>query len=221
MMRILLIEDDVMIGESLRKALKQVYAVNWVQNAEAGKLSLKMEDYDAIILDLGLPDQSGVDFLHELRQRNNAIPVIIVTARDTITDKIIGLDAGADDYLVKPFDLSELCARLRALLRRRRNGSSNEIVWRSLTLNTLTFELSMNGKTEVLSKRMFALIHALLEKPKAILSRQQLEDRIYGWNEEVESNAVEVHIHSLRRKFGSDIIKNVRGIGYMIGECHE
>lgn len=220
-MRILLIEDDMMIGESLQKALRQIYAVNWVQSAEAGRLSLTIESYDAVLLDLGLPKQSGLEFLQELRQRDDAVPVIIITARDTVTDKIVGLDTGADDYLIKPFDLSELQARLRALLRRRRSGSRNEIVWGNLTLNTLTFELAMNGKTEVLSKRTFALIHALLEKPRAILSRQQLEDRIYGWNEEVESNAVEVHIHSLRRKFGSGIIKNVRGVGYMIGECNE
>lgn len=220
-MRLLLVEDDKMIGESLQKSLKHTYAVNWCQDAESAKLSLEAEEYDLILLDLGLPEKSGLDLLKIIRSENNETPVIIITARDTINDKIAGLDTGADDYLIKPFDLQELEARIRVALRRKNNRGNNLIIWGRLTLDPSTHEMVVNGKSEILSKRAFALIHALLEKPKAILSRQQLEERIYGWNEEVESNAIEVHIHSLRQKFGKQIIRNVRGVGYMMGECND
>ena len=218
-MRLLLVEDDTMIGESLTKALKSSYAINWVRDAETAELSLKTENYDLILLDLGLPNKSGIDFLNDLRKKDNRLPVLIITARDTIQERVIGLDAGADDYLVKPFDLHELEARMRVLLRRKTNRSDPMITHAGITLNPITHELTVSGKTEILSARTFALMQVLLEQPGAILSRAQLEERIYGWNEEVESNAVEVHIHSLRRKFGTGIIRNIRGVGYTIGNA--
>ena len=218
-MRLLLLEDNKMIGESLQKALKPVYALNWVQDAETANVALATEEYDLILLDLGLPKQSGLAFLQQLRKKDDTTPVLIITARDTVQDRVLGLDTGADDYLVKPFDLNELEARIRVLLRRRHNRSNPVLTHGGLTLNPATHELTCKDKSEILSARSFALMHALLEQPGTILSRTQLEERIYGWNEEIESNAVEVHIHTLRRKFGADLIRNVRGVGYMVGKA--
>ena len=218
-MRLLLVEDDKMIGESLQKALKSSYAVNWVRDAETAELSLKTEAYDLILLDLGLPKRSGIEFLATLRKSATDIPVLIITARDTVQERILGLDTGADDYLIKPFDLNELEARIRVLLRRKNNRTDPLITYGDVILNPATHELTYKGKTETLLGRPFLLMHALLEQPGIILSRAQLEEKIYGWNEEVESNTVEVHIHSLRRKFGSELIRNIRGVGYMIGKA--
>ena len=216
-MRILVVEDDVMIGASIRTGLQQDgYTVDWARDGEAAELATTTNDYDAILLDLGLPGKSGLDLLAQWRRQQNAVPVLIITARDAVDDRITGLDAGADDYLVKPFDLNELAARLRALLRRRAGRATPVIEHGPLTLDPATHEVRLAGETVPLSNREFTLLHALLQQPGVPLSRSQLEDRLYGWGEEIGSNAVEVHIHALRRKIGNDLIRNLRGVGYMV-----
>jgi two-component system response regulator QseB len=216
-MRLLLVEDDQMIGESVRTGLQQDgFAVDWVQDGRAAELALETGTYDTLLLDLGLPRKAGLDVLASLRQRGNAIPVLILTARDAVADRVKGLDAGADDYLVKPFDLEELAARVRALLRRKSGRADPVIQVGTLIINPATHEVSQAGKTVSLSAREFALIHALAGRPGVVYSRAQLEEKLYGWGHEVESNTVEVYIHSLRRKLGADFIHNVRGVGYMI-----
>lgn len=216
-MRLLLVEDDPMIGDSAQKGLRQDgFAVDWVRDGQAAELALRTTDYDLMLLDLGLPRKDGLDVLKSARHSGNSIPVLIITARDAVHDRVRGLDAGADDYLVKPFDLDELAARIRALLRRRSGRADPVIEYGSLELNPATREASLAGDVLELSAREFALLEALLDRPGAVLSRAQLEERIYGWGEEVESNAVEVHIHSLRKKLGADFIKNVRGVGYKV-----
>ncbi len=216
-MRLLLVEDDAMIGTSLRTGLQQFgYTVDWVRNGGAAESATETTEYDAILLDIGLPGKTGLESLAFWRKRNNPVPVLIITARDAVSDRIRGLDAGADDYLVKPFDLDELAARLRALLRRRAGRASPLIEHGALTLDPATHEVRLDGQPVNLSGREFTLLHALLEKPGIPFSRSQLEDRLYGWEEEIGSNAVEVHIHTLRRKLGSDWIRNVRGVGYMV-----
>jgi two-component system response regulator QseB len=216
-MRLLLVEDDPMIGESVRQGLRQDgFAVDWTRDGRDAELALGTEPYALLLLDLGLPGKSGLDLLAGLRRRGNGIPVLVLTARDTVTDRVRGLDAGADDYLVKPFDLKELSARIRALLRRRAGRSRPQTVFGALTLDPVTHEVTYRGKPVVLSAREFALLQALLEKPGSVLSRAQLEERLYGWEEEVESNAVEVHIHNLRKKLDPEILRNVRGVGYMV-----
>lgn len=216
-MRLLLVEDDAMIGASLRTGLQQLgYTVDWARNGGAAESATETTEYDAILLDIGLPGKTGLESLAFWRKRNNPVPVLIITARDAVSDRIRGLDAGADDYLVKPFDLDELAARLRALLRRRAGRASPLIEHGALTLDPATHEVRLDGQPVNLSGREFALLHALLEKPGIPFSRSQLEDRLYGWEEEIGSNAVEVHIHTLRRKLGSDWIRNVRGVGYMV-----
>jgi len=215
--RLLLVEDDPMIGASAQKGLRQDgFTVDWVRDGQAAELAMSSESYDLLLLDLGLPKKSGLDLLRTLRTRGNVIPVLVLTARDAIADRVKGLDSGADDYLVKPFDLDELAARIRALLRRRAGRADPVIRHGELVLNPATHEASFAGTPLVLSAREFALLEALLDRPGAILSRAQLEERIYGWGEEIESNAVEVYIHSLRRKLGADFIKNVRGVGYRV-----
>jgi two-component system response regulator QseB len=216
-MRLLLVEDDRMIGEGVRQGLRQEgFAVDWVLDGQAAEVALRNEHYTLLLLDLGLPRKSGLDLLKDLRRRNESIPVLILTARDAVAHRVEGLDAGADDYLVKPFDLEELAARIRALLRRHSGRSQPVIKHGELTLNPVTHEVALRGEPVVLSAREFALLYALIEHPGAVLSRAQLEERLYGWGEEVESNAVEVHIHHLRRKLGADLIRNVRGVGYMM-----
>lgn len=216
-MRLLVIEDDQMIGESLCHGLGQEgFTVDWVHDGKAAELALANDVYVLALLDLGLPRKSGLELLKELRQRGNMLPVLIITARDSVADCVSGLNSGADDYLVKPFDLNELIARVRALLRRNAGRAQSLLVCGSLSLDPITHEVTHQGKNITLSAREFALLHTLMEKPGAVLSRTQLEERLYGWNEEVESNAVEVHIHHLRKKLGTDVIGNVRGVGYMI-----
>jgi two-component system response regulator QseB len=215
--RLLLVEDDAMIGEAIRTGLKRDgFAVDWVRDGESGDGVLRTEQFDLLLLDLGLPRKDGLQLLRSLRARQETLPVLIITARDAISDRVQGLDAGADDYLVKPFDLDELAARIRALLRRKSGRTVPEIEHLGVSLNPATHRVTQNGREVTLSPKEFALLQLLLERPGNILSRAQIEERLYGWGEEVESNAVEVHIHSLRRKLGSDFIVNVRGVGYRV-----
>jgi two-component system OmpR family response regulator/two-component system response regulator QseB len=216
-MRILLIEDDQMIGEGLREALSLAgMAVDWIGDGLLAREALRQNRYEAVVLDLGLPRLDGAELLRRLRADGDTTPVLILTARDGMDDRIAGLDGGADDYLTKPFEVRELLARLRAILRRRGGHAQSQIGTSSMKLDLATRELHYAGAVHSLTAREFGLLHALLERPGAILSRAQLEDRIYGWGEEVSSNAVEVLIHGLRRRFGSTLIRNVRGLGWRV-----
>ena len=216
-MRILLVEDDRMIAEGVRKALRSDgFAVDWVQDGDAALTALGGETYDLLLLDLGLPKRDGIDVLRTLRARGLALPVLIVTACDAVADRVKGLDAGADDYLVKPFDLDELGARMRALIRRQAGRSESLIRHGALTLDPASHQVTLDGVPVALSAREVALLEALLARPGAVLSKSQLEEKMYGWGEEIGSNTVEVYIHALRKKLGSDLIRNVRGLGYMV-----
>lgn len=216
-MRILLVEDDPMIGASAREGLRQDgFAVDWVQDGIAADTALVAEAYDLVLLDLGLPRLDGGALLGKLRARKSDVPVIVITARDAVDDRIAGLDAGADDYVVKPFDLDELAARIRAVARRRAGRAAPRLQYGDLELDPAGRSASLRGEPVNLSPREFALLMALLERPGAVLSRAQLEERLYGWGDEVESNTVEVYVHGLRRKLGADLIRNVRGVGYMV-----
>ncbi|CAN5402242.1 response regulator [soil metagenome] len=216
-MRILLAEDDTMIGESLRKALRRDgFTVDWVQDGLAAESAISNESYDALLLDLGLPKKPGLEILKSIRRAGNRIPILILTAHDAVADRVKGLDAGADDYLVKPFDFEELQARIRALMRRQSGRVENLVEHGALTLNPVTHEVHFKGQPVLLSAREFSLLQAFLDRPGAVLSPAQLEEKIYGWGEEVGSNTVEVYIHSLRKKFGAGFIKNVRGVGYLV-----
>lgn len=218
-MRLLLIEDDPMIGAGVQQALRQEgYAVDWVRDGVAAELAVGDNPYDLLLLDLGLPRRDGIELLTRLRASGNKLPVLVLTARDTVADRIRGLDAGADDYLVKPFDLDELAARIRALLRRQRGEAAPLITLGMLQVDPARHEVTLAGEPVHLSAREFGLLRALLEEPGKPLSRAQLEERLYGWNEEVESNAVEVYIHALRRKLGAEWIRNLRGVGYYLAE---
>lgn len=218
-MRLLLVEDDPMIGDGVQRGLRQEgHTVDWVRDGVAAEAALAEGVHEMLLLDLGLPRKSGLDLLAALRRKGVELPVLVITARDAVADRVKGLDAGADDYLVKPFDLDELSARIRALMRRRGGRASPAIEHGALTLDPATREVTLSGKPVNLSGREFALLRALLERPGVPLSRARLEDRLYGWGEEVESNAVEVHIHSLRRKLGASWIRNVRGVGYLVPE---
>ena len=218
-MRILLVEDDPLIGSAVRQALQDAaFAVDWVQDGATALSSFKTEDYTLMLLDLGLPRKNGLEVLRELRQMKNPVPTIIITARDAVEDRIKGLDYGADDYLVKPFSVGELVARMRAVVRRN-NGVADPLLSNGdVSLNPATREATRDDRRYVLSAREYALLYALLLRPGTILSRDDLEERIYGWNEEVASNAIEFIIHSLRKKFGKDVIKNVRGLGWMVSK---
>src|SRR5512146_528931 len=218
-MRVLLVEDDPMIGKTLAQALTQDgYAVDRVADGEAAKAALAVggDAYAMVLLDLGLPRKSGLELLRELRRAGNRVRVLIVTARDAVADRVEGLDAGADDYLTKPFSLDELTARMRALLRRDIGREDNVLRHGELTLDTVTRVVTHRGQAVDVSAREFALLAALLERPGAALSKSQLEERIYRWGEEVESNAVEVHVHNLRKKLGSETIRTLRGVGYAL-----
>lgn len=218
-MKLLLAEDDPMIGTSMVRGLKQAgFAVDWVKDGRSARAALDSEGYGLLLLDLGLPLLDGVTLLKELRRDRSDIPVLVVTARDTVADKITGLNLGADDYLTKPFDLDELIARIHALQRRQQGRTQPEMRLGALCLNPLNREAALDGTPLMLSQREFSLLAALLEKPGAVLSREQLEDRLYGWDEEVASNAIEVHLHNLRRKLGTAWIRNVRGVGYKLVE---
>ncbi len=216
-MRILLVEDDRMIGDAIQLAMKDAaYAVDWVKDGLTATSVLDGNEHQAVLLDLGLPRRDGLEVLRLLRLKGNNIPVIILTARDAVEDRILGLDLGADDYLVKPFDMNELLARLRAIIRRKGGQSSPLLSNGKIDLDPATREASRGGDSPLLSSREFSLLHALMLHPGSILTRSELEERIYGWNEEVESNAVDFLIHGIRRKLGADAIRNVRGAGWMV-----
>jgi two-component system OmpR family response regulator len=216
-MRVLLIEDDKMIGAAVQQALRDAaYAVDWVMDGETAIQAVENEDYDVALLDLGLPAADGREVLRHFRKRRRRLPVIIVTARDRVDDRIDGLDLGADDYLVKPFEIRELLARMRAVLRREGSGSPPLLSNGKLDLDPATREACFSGETSLLTAREFALLQALLARPGAIMSRSELERQVYGWNEEVESNAIEFLIHTIRKKLGATAIRNVRGVGWMV-----
>lgn len=220
-MRVLLVEDDPMIGRAVCEGLELDHlVVDWVRDGEQARLALTVPDteYTVLLLDLGLPRLSGLDLLAELRRGGNAIPVLILTARDALSDRVNGLNAGADDYLVKPFELAELVARIHALARRGAGRASAIIEYGSLRLIPATHEVWQHGQPVELSAREFALLHALLENPGAVWSRTQLEERLYGWGREVASNAIDVHLHNLRKKLGGEIIVNVRGVGFRVAK---
>ncbi|MEO5698354.1 MAG: response regulator transcription factor [Burkholderiaceae bacterium] len=228
-MRMLLVEDDPMIGESLRSALRlEGHAVDWVRDVTSAQSTLTTERFDLVLLDLGLPRTAapraatvagaGLELLRAMRARSDATPVIVLTARDGLGDTAAGLDAGADDYLVKPFDLDELGARIRAVTRRHSGRAQPVLSCGGVTLDPATHQAARDGTPVLLSAREFAVLEALMQRPGALLSRAQLEDRLYGWGEEIESNAVSVYIHQLRRKLGTEFIRTVRGVGYVVGD---
>ncbi|MET0382214.1 MAG: response regulator [Burkholderiaceae bacterium] len=216
-MRVLLVEDDQMLGSALLRALHDAsYAVDWVQDGGMASAALESHDYELVLLDLGLPTRDGIDVLRRLRSHGASTPVLIVTARDSVEQRIEGLDVGADDYLVKPFAVGELLARLRALIRRSAGTATSTLTNGVVTLEIATKLATAGGIAHSLSHREFALLQALMLRPGAVLSRAQLEQSIYGWGDEVESNAVDVIIHGLRRKLGADRIRNVRGLGWRV-----
>jgi len=218
-MRILLAEDDALLGDGLQAGLRQAgFEVDWVRDGIAAEHALAGAPYAAVVLDLGLPRRSGDELLARLRGKGNRLPVLILTARDRVDDRIRGLDGGADDYLVKPADLKELAARLRALVRRARGEASPKLRAGAIELDPATREVTSHGAAVSLQPREFALLHELLRNAGRALSREQLEERLYAWGEEVGSNAVEVHVHHLRRKLGADAIRTVRGVGYLVAK---
>jgi two-component system response regulator QseB len=217
--RILLIEDDPMIGRAVQQGLITAgFAVDWVVDGRAAELALSNGVYELAVLDLGLPKKDGMELLASLRALGNSMPVLIASARDTVKDRINGLNAGADDYLLKPFDLDELVARIRALLRRNSGRGSPVVAFGSLVLDPQQKVVTRHGESVELSAREFAVLEALLQRPGAVISREKLEESVYGWGQEIGSNAIEVHLHHLRKKLGSGIIMNVRGVGYRIAD---
>jgi DNA-binding response OmpR family regulator len=220
-MRVLLVEDDRMIGQSLDLALSRTgMAVDWVQRGIDGLTALTGTSYGLLLLDIGLPDQSGVEILRQMRERGDTTPVVVITARDDVDSRIAGLDGGADDYVIKPFDFEELHARIRAVVRRHQGRSLSSVIAGELAIDVVTHVVTYRDISIVLPGKEFALLQALAERPGAILSRRQLEDRLYDWGKEVESNAVDVLIHYVRRRFGKDVVQNVRGVGWRIPEGH-
>jgi len=216
-MRVLVIEDDVLLGDAIQAGLKQAgYAVDWMKDGISADQALSTEPYAAVILDLGLPRMSGLEVLRRMRGRNTPIPVLILTAMDTVDDRIKGLDAGADDYLVKPFDMGELTARLRALVRRASGKAAPLLQVAGVELDAAAHQVYYRQQAVELTAKEFAVLHALMLSTGRVLSRPQIEEQLYAWGEEVESNAVEVHIHHLRRKLFPDLIETIRGVGYLI-----
>jgi two-component system, OmpR family, response regulator QseB len=217
-MRLLLVEDDTMIGEVVLDLLRaEHYAVDWVKDGEMADTALMQnQNYDLVVLDLGLPRKDGLEVLRAMRARKDRTPVLVATARDAVAQRIAGLDAGADDYVLKPYDLDELLARIRALLRCGSGCAATMFEYKNVSINPATREVLVDGQPVVLSAREWAVLEALVARPGAVLSRAQLEEKLYSWRDEVSSNAVEVYIHGLRKKLGSDLIQNVRGVGYMV-----
>lgn len=220
-MRILLIEDDPMIGKGLREALQDSgMSVDWARNGEDGEAALAGGGYALVLLDLGLPKKSGIEVLRAARNAGDKTPLLVITARDELDHRVAGLDLGADDYLVKPFEMRELMARIRAVLRRFGGAATSVLGNGEIELDIGSHEIRYRGKSLILSAREFSLMHALLERPGTILSRAQLEEKLYGWGEEVESNAIDVLIYYLRKKFDKDIIRNVRGAGWLVSKAN-
>ena len=218
-MRILLVEDDALLGDGVCAGLRRENnSVDWVKNGETALTAIAETQYDCIILDLGLPKISGLDVLKHMRKLNNVTPVMILTAQDDISDRVNGLDAGADDYLVKPFEFAELCARIRALTRRTRGKASETIQYKGITINTTAHSVEYEGQAVTLSRREFALLIELIANQGRVLSRHTLEQKLYSWGDEIESNTIEVYIHHLRKKFYTELIKTVRGIGYIVAK---
>ncbi len=216
-MRLLLVEDDPMIGEAVQDLLRaEQYAVDWARDGDAADTALRTQAYDLVMLDLGLPKRDGLAVLRDLRARKNRTPVLVATARDAVAQRIEGLDAGADDYVLKPYDLDELLARIRALLRRAAGRAEPVYEHQGVCINPATREVTVQGAPVVLSGREWAVLEPLIARPGMVLSRQQLEDKLYGWGDEVSSNAVEVYIHGLRKKLGAELVLNVRGVGYLV-----
>ena len=216
-MRLLLVEDDTMIGEAVLDLLRaEHYAVDWVKDGEMAETALRSQTYDLVLLDLGLPRRDGLAVLRAMRARKERIPVLIATARDSVQQRIEGLDAGADDYVLKPYDLDELLARIRALVRRAAGRAEPVYEHKGVTINPATREVTVGDQPVVLSAREWAVLEPLLARPGLVLSRTQLEEKLYGWKDEISSNAVEVYIHGLRKKLGAEVIQNVRGVGYMV-----
>lgn len=216
-MRILLAEDDTMIGEVVLDTLRaEGYAVDWVKDGAMADTALATADYDLLLLDLGLPRKEGLDVLRGLRARKKRVPVLITTARDAVTQRVAGLDAGADDYLVKPYDLDELLARVRALLRRAAGRAEPVYEWGDVRITPATREVTQAGNPVTLSAREWAVLEPLLARPGRVLSRAQLEEKLYAWRDDVTSNAVEVYVHGIRKKLGAGLIQNLRGLGYLV-----
>jgi two-component system response regulator QseB len=216
-MRILLVEDDELLGDAAKAGLSQYgYTVDWLKDGESAKLALKNESFDLVVLDLGLPKLSGLGLLRDVRASGNPNPVIILTARDTVEDRVKGLDCGADDYLTKPFDMDELTARVRALIRRSSGRADATIHYRNIELDPAAHSVTLDGEEVNVPRREFALLQKLLENSGHVLSREQLMQSVYGWEEDVDSNALEVHIHNLRKKLNATFIRTIRGVGYMI-----
>ena len=216
-MRLLLVEDDAMIGETLLQVLReQHYAVDWVRDGSMADEALRNQHYDLVLLDLGLPKRDGLEVLRALRSRRSAVPVLVATARDAVGDRIAGLDAGADDYVLKPYDTDELLARVRALLRRSAGRGEPVFEHRGVSLNPATREATVDSRPVSLSAREWAVLEPLLARPGAVLSRAQLEEKLYSWKDDISSNAVEVYIHNVRKKLGADLIQTVRGLGYVV-----
>ena len=216
-MRILIVEDDALLGDGIRTGLTQHgYAVDWVEDGQAAETALLTNEYELMVLDLGLPKKSGLEVLEGIRKSENDLPVIILTAQDTVEDRIKGLDTGADDYLTKPFDLDELTARIRALLRRRGGRTSPVIEHGNLVVDPASHTVTQGDQTVDISPREFTILTILLENRAKVMSRSRLEEGLYAWNDEVESNTVEVHIHHLRKKLGAELIRTIRGVGYII-----
>jgi len=221
-MRLLLVEDDTMIGEVLLDLLRaEHYAVDWVKDGDLADVAMQSQTYDLVVLDLGLPRRDGLSVLRAWRLRKVRIPVLIATARDSVQQRIEGLDAGADDYVLKPFDLDELLARIRALIRRAAGRGEPIYEHMGVSINPATREVRVDGHSVTVSAREWAVLEALIARPGMVLSRSQLEEKLYGWKDEISSNAVEVYIHGLRKKLGTDLIQNVRGVGYMVPKVEE
>lgn len=215
-MRILLVEDDELLGDGVRVGLIQYgYTVDWIKDGLTAQQAIVTESFDLVILDIGLPRRNGIEVLKAVRAKNLSLPVIILTARETIEDRVKGLDAGADDYLVKPFDLEELCARIRAMQRRSTSRAEPILTYGDITLDPASHSVFREGELMNVSRREFALLQKLLENSGRVISREQLTQTLYGWGDDVDSNALEVHIHNIRKKFGTNFIRTIRGVGYM------